>query len=107
MPLLIYRVKGTYRIEYAGEQEVEIALVSSKVDRVFKFEREGFRTALPTVWSEGRLLGRVQGAGWLSTAKGVAQVRIPSQTRCFPNPFNASVTVRLDMPDAGRLGRRV
>ena len=82
---------------------MEIALVSSKVDRVLKFEQEGFRTVLSTTWSEGRLLGRVQGAGWLSTAKGVAQVGTPLKPRCFPNPFNSSVTVRLDMPDAGRL----
>ena len=36
-------------------------------------------------------------------AKGFAQIGKSLQPRSFPNPFNASVTVWLDMPEACRL----
>lgn len=103
VPLLMYRAGGTYRIEYAGEHEIEIALVAPQADRVLAFEQDNTRWTLSTTWAEGRLRGRIWGAGWLSTAKGVAQAGEPLEPRCFPNPFNASVTVGLDMPDAGWL----
>ena len=100
----MYRTGGAYRIEYAGEHEVEIALVAPQADRVLAFEQDNIRWTLSTTWAEGRLRGRIRGAGWLSTAKGAASVpESRLEPRCFPNPFNASVTVGLDMPDAGWL----
>ena len=73
----MYRTGGAYRIEYAGDHEVEIALVAPQADRVLAFEQDNIRWTLSTTWGRGTTARSHTGAGWLSTAKGVAQAGKP------------------------------
>ena len=115
LPLLVYEQDGAYRIECAAEVTLELALVASTPNRVLHYAQGGAAQSLRTRQVNGRLRSRVSGSGWLTVTEGFAESTLEAGPRFFPNPFNATLTIGVDMPTAGwlqieifdLLGRRV
>ena len=99
----MYRTGGAYRIEYAGEHEVEIASWLPKRTAFWRLSRIIF---VGHCLRHGqRATTRSHTGSWdgCRRPRGCPGRKAAAEPRCFPNPFNASVTVGPDMPDAGWL----
>ncbi len=101
--VLIYAEGEAYRIECADVEHFEVALRTGQTEEGLEYGQAGAWQSLPTVASNGLLRARVDGSGWLRSGGMPAEHIAQLAPRAFPNPFNAAVTIRLEMPVAGRL----
>ena len=101
--VLVYAEGDAYRIECANAQPLEVALIAEQADAGLEYDQGAAWQSLPTVASNGLLRARVDGPGWLRTGGVWAEHIAQLAPIAFPNPFNAAVTIRLEMPVAGWL----